>query len=156
MLLSEDGSHGRLAFPLHDESNTDISRLLLKIGIEILSPLLYALGTPSSAYDLSEAKRYLITGVGSHWPYFVLLNAEATPHLVSVFADCGEDHEYIRSCGFDIFLHEVDGGPVLFFAYGNCFFAISLSSRDTAWRQVLVEWGVAHVGCPVEYANLCG
>lgn len=155
LLLSSDGSHGKLVFPLHDDSNVDIARLLLKIGIETLSPLSHSECEPLT-YSLVDAKNYLVTGIGRPWPYFLLLDNNATPHLVSVFASCREEHDYIRDCGFDIFLHEIDRQPVLFFGFGNFFAAIALSSRDTSWRKVLVEWRAAHVGCPVEYAHLCG
>lgn len=155
MLFNQDGSRGKLVFPLHDDSNEDIARLLLKIGVEILYPVLHARDEPT-IYDLSEAKQYILTGDGAAWPYFVLLDGKATLHLVSVFASCREEHEYIRGSGFDIFLHEVDDKPILFFGFGAFFAAISLSSRETAWRAILVEWNTAHVGCPAEYSDLCG
>jgi hypothetical protein len=155
VLPGKDASHGMLVFPLHDDSNEDIARLLLKIGIEIVSPMLRVRGK-TLLYDLSEAKRYLVTGDGLPWPYFVLRDCTVVPHLTSVFSSVREEHEYIRKCGFDAFLHEVDGQPVLFFAYGSFFAAISLSSRNTAWRSILVEWGASHVGCPAEYAQLFG
>jgi hypothetical protein len=86
----------------------------------------------------------------------VLRDCKATSHLVSVFAATPDEHQYISDCGFDIFLHEVDNAPVLFFSYGSFFAAICLSSRSTAWRELLVTWGVSHVGCPYEYAHLSG
>lgn len=155
LVLSENGSHGKLVFELHDESNADIARLLLKIGVEVLSPLLHASGT-QLLYDISSAKQYLVSGGGPNWPYFVLLDNKAKSHLTSVLADCDEEREYMRSCGFDIFLHEIDGYPVLFFSYGAFFAGISLKSRDTSWRKVLVDWTVSHIGCPVEYAGQRG
>jgi hypothetical protein len=38
LLESVDGGRGQLVFPLHDQSNADIARLLLKIGVEITGP----------------------------------------------------------------------------------------------------------------------
>ena len=38
MLMDADGSSGKIIFPIHDQSNADIARLLLKIGVEIMAP----------------------------------------------------------------------------------------------------------------------
>lgn len=153
VLLSEDGSMGKWVFPLHDDGNADIARLLLKIGIEVISPMLRCRGD-TVTYDITSAKTHLLHHTDTPWPYFVLLDREAVSRLTSIFAELPDEHEYIQSCGFDIFLYEVDGNPVLFFGYGAFFAAICLSSRDTVWRRVLVEWGVKHVGCPKQYAHL--
>jgi hypothetical protein len=67
-----------------------------------------------------------------------------------------DEHEYMKSCGFDVFLHEVDDQPILFFRYGHFFSAICLSSRHTDWREILIEWKTSHVGCPIDYAYLQG
>ncbi len=155
LLVSDDGTRGRLVVPLHDETNADIGRFLLKIGIEILSPLLKN-GGERSSYDLQQAKKYLVTGAGEPWPYFLLRDRNATAHLVSVFDASPQDHEYVNLCGFDIFLHEIDDQPIVFLGYGAFFGALCLTSRDTGWRDVLVQWGASHVGCPSEYAQLCG
>jgi hypothetical protein len=155
LLVSADGSRGKLLFPVHDQSNADVARLLLKIGVEITAPLLLQQGQ-QPAYDLREAKQHLISNCAQPWPYFVLRDRKAIPHLVSVFAATPQEHGYISECGFDIFLHEVDNQPIMFFGYEAFFAAIGLGSRSTAWRDVLVNWGASHVGCPAEYAQLSG
>jgi hypothetical protein len=155
LLVSGDGSRGTLLLPFHDQSNVDVARLLLKIGVEITAPLL-SHQSQRPAYDFREAKNHVISDSSQTWPYFVLRDRNATPHLVSVFAAAQQEHDYITQCGFDIFLHEVDDEPIMFFGYGAFFAAISLSSRSTAWREVLVLWGASHVGCPLEYAGLSG
>jgi len=42
---------------------------------------------------------------------------------------------------------------VLFFTYGYFTAGISLASRNTEWRNYLIQWGVHFVGCPIEYVN---
>ena len=152
MLISQDEKRGTLVFPLHDDSNDDIARLMLKMGVELIFTL-----SPSNCEVpnnvLSDAKSYLIGGSGSSWPYFVLIDAMPTPHLISVFEQCSEMHQYVLNCGFDLFIHEIYGCPTLFFRYGFFMAGISLSSRDVEWRHILDEWGVRYVGCPVSYAS---
>jgi HNH endonuclease len=154
-LINKNGTHGKLVFPLHDESNEDIGRLLLKIGIEILSPLLHS-HKANSSYNLEEAKRYLVSGEGAPWPYFLLRDRRATQHLVSVFDSVPEEHEYIIQSGFDIFLHEIENQPIIFFGYSAFFAALCLTSREVEWRDVLVQWGASHVGCPKDFNHLSG
>ena len=52
-------------------------------------------------------------------------------------------------------MHEIDDKIVLFFNYGQFKAAIALTTRDTKWRNILIEWDVKHVGCPQEFSNLC-
>ena len=153
ILASPDGISGKLVVPLHDQSNADIARMLLKIGIEVTAPLLLQ-NNQVPIYDLRKAKEHLITSSTQPWPYFVLLDRKAIPHLVSVFSATPEHHDYICECGFDIFIHDVNDQLILFFAYGAFFAAISLSLPATDWREVLISWGVPHVGCPIACANL--
>jgi hypothetical protein len=155
LLVSADGTCGKLIFPFHDQSNSDIARLLLKIGVEITAPLLLQQGQEPT-YDLREAKKHLVSRSNQSWPYFVLRDRNATPHLVSVFVTTPEEYRYICECGFDIFLHDVDNQLIMFFGYGYFFAGICLTSRATGWRDVLVGWGASHVGCPLEYAHLYG
>jgi len=153
VLLSADRSTGKMVFRLHDDTNFDISKLLLKIGVEIITPILIA---PESTmnYDLSDAKKHLLGKTSEVWPYFLLRDASVENRLVSVLSCVPEEHEYIRSLGFDIFLHEVNDEPILFFIYGEFRGAICLTSRNTKWREILLEWKVPHVGCPLVYADL--
>lgn len=155
ILVSGDESRGKLILPFHDPSNVDIARLLLKIGVEVTAPMLCK-RSQRPAYDLLAAKNHVISDSNQTWPYFVLRDRNATSHLVSVFSATEEEHVYISQCGFDIFLHEVDDELILFFGYGTFFAAISLTSRCTAWREVLKMWSASHVGCPIEYAQLSG
>lgn len=155
LLISADKTSAKLAFRVHDETNLDIARLLLKIGIEISAPLA-DLRDQKIFYDFKRAKEYLVSCSEQPWPYFVLLDKNAVSHLVSVFSELPDEHAMIRESGFDIFLHEIDGKPILFFCYGAFFVAICLTSPDTDWRSILLEWRASHVGCPIQYAHLCG
>jgi len=151
MLLSPDGISGKIVFPLHDDSCYPIARLLLKIGIEIMAPSIA--GSLSRCNEFRLAKKHVIQAEENPWPYFVIRSASVDAHLVSVLASLPEEHEYVQSCGFDLFLHQVGDEVVLFFRYGYLRAGICLSSRELNWRQVLLDWDISHVGCPMDYSN---
>jgi hypothetical protein len=153
MLLDPNGDSGKIVFPLHDGSCYDITKLLLKIGVEVLTP---TLGCANSInhIDMQSAKNHIIGKDDSPWPYFVLRSESVEKHLISFLNSMPKEHEYMRSCGFDLFFHEVEDHVVLFFLYGQFRAAISLSSRKTEWRQVLIDWQISHLGCPIEFENL--
>ena len=150
-LLSPGGSSGKIVFPFHDDSCYAIARLLLKIGVEIMVPSLEE--WPKDFNRFRDARSHVVQTGGGPWPYFVLRSESVDARLVSVLSSLPVEHEYIQSCGFDVFLHQVDDEVILFFRYGEFRAGICLSSRNTNWRQVLVDWGVPHVGCPVEFSE---
>lgn len=152
MLLSPNGNSGKIIFPLHDDSCYAIARLLLKIGLEIMAPSLG--GREGVLKEFPDATNHVVQSSGVPWPYFVIRSESIDTYLVSVLTSVPEEHEYIRSRGFDVFLHQVDDDVVFFFRYDEFRAGICLSSRETKWRQVLVNWDVPHVGCPVEYSEL--
>lgn len=151
MLLSPDGSSGKIVCPLHDDSCYDIARLLLKMGIEIFTPC--TVGKTNCAKGFLLAKRHVLGADSSPWPYFILRSDDVDRRLVSVLTSVPAAHEYALSCGFDVFFHEVDDDAIFFFRYGQFRAGINLSSRETRWRQVLVEWGIPHVGCPLIFSE---
>ena len=151
---NEDFSKGKFIFLLHDDTCLDIARLLLKVGVEILEPVSQS-RTLGPQFDLQKAKQHILGIDQQLWPYFVLRSDTAEKHLVSVFNDLPDVHSYILSCGFDIFLHQVDDEIILFFNYGHFKAATSLTTRATDWRTILVKWNVPHVGCPAEFQDLC-
>jgi len=149
ILLSPDGRSGKFVFPLHDDSCYAIARLLLKMGVEIMAPCM--LGSPDGFNTLRCARDHVSRADEGPWPYFVIRSESVDSHLVSLLASLPTEHEYMQTCGFDIFLHEVEDDIVFFFRYGEFRAGICLSSRKTDWRKVLLDWGVPHVGCPVEF-----
>jgi len=153
-LWNEELSEGKFILLLHDETCLDIARLLLKVGVEILEPVFHS-GTHEFQCDLQAAKRHVLDIDQRLWPYFVLRSDAAEKHLVSIFDNLPNVHSYILSCGFDIFLHQVEDELILFFNYGHFKAATALTTQSTDWRQVLVEWDVPHVGCPAEFQDLC-
>jgi hypothetical protein len=153
ILWNEDFSAGKIPFLVHDETCLDITRLLLKIGVEIMVPVSQS-GLLGIQCDLQMAKRHILDIEKEPWPYFVLLSNSAEGHLVSVFEELPDVHSYIHSCGFDIFFHLIDGEIILFFNYTNFRAAIGLTTRATHWRDVFIKWGVPHVGCPAEFKDL--
>ena len=153
ILLGPNKDSNKIVLPFHDDSNYDIARLLLKIGVEILEPV-KRMGHSQVKLDLQEAKEHVLGKNSTGWPYFVLGSKSADDHLVSFLQALPEEHEFIRSCGFDIFFHEVEDQIVLFFYYGEFRAAISLVSRDARWKQILLDWRVSYVGCPIEFQNM--
>ncbi len=151
MILSSDGDSGKIVFPVHDDSCYAIARLLLKMGIEIVAPCLPENSQGFNRFQL--ATQYVLGLANSPWPYFLIRTNGVDSRLVSVLASLPEEHEYMLACGFDVFLHQVEEDIVFFFRYGEFRAGICLSSRRTSWRQILIEWGVPHVGCPIEFAE---
>jgi len=154
VLWNEDGSQGKIILLLHNETCLDIARLLLKIGVEVLEPVFQS-GAIDVQFDLAAAKQHILGPDPELWPYFVLRSDAAERHLVSIFSELPEIHSYILSHGFDIYIHQVDKEMILFFNYGHFKAAAALTSRSIDWRAILVEWEVPHVGCPVEFQDLC-
>lgn len=152
MLLKPDGKL-TMALPLHDESNIDVCRLLLKIGVELFSIMARASGQD---IDLDQARAFVLGRSLAPWPYFVLRGAGPPTQVVSVLNVAPSEHEYIKSCGFDLFLHQIDQDVVVMFQFGHFVGASCITSRDTKWIQVLRDWGTPFVGCPIEFAGLNG
>lgn len=152
LLLSSKGDSGKIAFPVHDSSCYAITRLLLKIGIEIISPR--SMEDSEIASKIYYAKQHVLGKSGFPWPYFLLRGKEVEDKLISVFHSTPIEHKYVLSCGFDLFLHQVEEDIVFFFRYGEFRAAICLSSIDTSWSQILTEWKISYVGCPIEFAEL--
>ncbi|WP_373005075.1 HNH endonuclease [Sulfurimonas sp.] len=141
----------KIIIPVHDKYNYDVAKLLLKIGVEILSKAYYK--ESFLINKLSEAKKHIIKDDSAIWPYFVIRNNKIHEHIISIFESFPEKHKYITSLGIDIFLQDVDDDIILFFFYGNFKVGISLTSRAINWLQVLDYWRIAYVGCPIEFKN---
>lgn len=152
LLVSSNGNSGRIAFPVHDSSCYSIARLLLKIGIEIMSPR--SICDSKTLNKIYLAKQHVLGKNKFLWPYFLIRGDEIEKKLLSVFVSTPIEHKYILSCGFDIFLHQIGEDIVVFFCYGEFRAGICLSSISTNWTQTLKEWKVSYIGCPVEFAEL--
>jgi hypothetical protein len=153
ILWNRNYSGGKIPILLHDETCLDITRLLLKIGIEVLEPSLQS-GLYESNIDLKKAKQYILGTSYLLWPYFVLLSNESEKHLTSIFADIPNVHSYILSLGFDIYLHQVNNEVILFFNYGHFKAAIALTTHAIDWRTILIDWEVPHIGCPSDFKDI--
>ena len=152
ILRNKNFSGEKIAIPIHDETCEDIARLLLKIGIEITAIALQA-GHPDIQGNFSEAKKHILSLDQELWPYFLIRSSGIERYVTSIFKNSPQEHNYIRSCGFDIFLHLAENEVIMFFSYG-CFCAgISLTSRGTNWRVLLQEWNISYVGCPIQFQN---
>jgi hypothetical protein len=152
-VLSSPGGTATVAFLVHDDSNADICRLLLKIGIELAGIVQQARGP---AMDLGAARAALLGRDAEPWPYFLLLASVPPPSLVSVLHETPEAHEYVVGLGLDLFLHEMGSEVVLVFQYGAFLSAIAITSRATARTEGLRDWKIPFVGCPVEFAGVHG
>ena len=146
----KDGS-GKMAFPLHDKSNADICRLLLKMGIELLA---VHDTSHKTKRNCRAAKEVILGNDLSPWPYFVLRDKQALSRLKSVFDVTPDVREYIRGLGFDLYLHEVENEVIFIFQYDNFLAATSLSSRSHDWIEIFNQWGTSYLGCPFEFAHL--
>jgi hypothetical protein len=149
-MRAANGATEKIAIPMHDSSNGDISRLLLKIGVELLAVLsrsaeLDALG------DFVSARDVVLGRDQEPWPYAVLTQGNVPSQMVSVFAETPGEHQYIRACGFDLFLHEIEEHKVLALQYGHFASTASISSRDLNWISILKSWNAPYVCCPVEF-----
>ena len=139
----------KIIIPIHDKYNYDVAKLVLKIGVEILSKAYYK---DSSLTDkLTEAKKHIIEDNSANWPYFIIRNGNIQKHILSIFESTPEDHQYITSLGIDIFFHEIGNDIILFFFYGHLKIGVSLTSREVTWIQILNYWELTYVGCPIEF-----
>lgn len=154
VLWDREFSGGRIVIPLHDITCYAIAKFLLKVGVEIGEVGRRAEQTDLQL-DFSHATKHVMGKDKNAWPYFVLTTSGVESHLVSVFAELEQVHDYVRSCGFDIFLHRVEDDIVLFLMYGSFWAGIALNTQDIEWTKILREWKVSCVGCPAEYAENC-
>jgi hypothetical protein len=152
VLWNETGTTGKIAVPLHDNTCVDISRLLLKMGLEITAVGQFY-GKIELKRDFNEAKKYVLGEDNNVWPYFVLMSPKVENKLTSILQAFPQEHKYIRNLGLDLFIHQVESEIIFFFIYGSFYAGISLTTRDTDWRSVFIEWGIPYVGCPKEYEN---
>lgn len=152
IIWREDGT-GAMAIPIHDKTNTDIARLLLKMGIELLA---VRAAVQRRECDYLAAKDFVLGNETLPWPYFILRDQKIFQKLTSVFNVEPDAREYIKSLGFDLYLHEVGDCQIFLFQYGEFLAAVSLSSRSIKWIPVFKEWGVSYVGCPHDFAHLHG
>lgn len=152
ILWNPKNSTARIAFPLHDETCSDISRFLLKIGVEITAVAKY-FGHPDIHADLDQARNFILGKSSKPWPYFILRSDKVKKHLTSVFIYDKYASDYMQLYGFDLFLHLINEEIVLFFSYGFFFAGISLTSRDTGWINVFEEWGISYTGYPLEFSQ---
>lgn len=153
VLWSSDYSSGKIIVPIHDKTCIDIARLLLKMGVEF-SEVAKRAGHQDIQHSFEDAKRYVLNLDNRPWPYVILRSGDILNHIVSVFEECADEHEYIRSCGFDVFLHLINNEIVLFFQYGHFWSGMSLTSRNTTWTEQLEEWHLPYVGCPKRFESL--
>lgn len=152
ILWRENGA-GTMAIPLHDATNSDIARLLLKMGVELLAVLDAGQGIE---LDRRAAKEVVLGIDVEPWPYFVLRDRESLRRLTSVFESAQEAREYIQTCGFDLYLHEIEDQEILFFQYGAFLAATSITSRSCDWTGIFKIWGGSYVGCPREFSHMHG
>jgi hypothetical protein len=148
ILYNDKSATYKMAFPIHDDSCNGISKLLLKIGLEIY------ITCKNSDEKFNNAINYILGKDDIPWPYFVIIDSTMQKYFVSMFKELPEDHEYIKSLGFDIFFHEIDDEICLIFSYGHFCSIISLTSRATGYCHFLEEKNIKYIGCPKEYSSI--
>jgi hypothetical protein len=70
----------KMAFPTHDNSCYDISKLLLKIGLEIY------IACSKNNELFSNAKNYILGKDDIPWPYFIIIDDITEKYFVSMFS----------------------------------------------------------------------
>ena len=85
--------------------------------------------------DVQAAADHVVGKDNNPWPYFILRSADVENRLTSVLQEFPEERDYVRNCGFDIFLHKVDDETVLFFSYGHFRAAVSLDITTDAMEE---------------------
>ena len=123
----------KMAFPAHDKNCYDISKLLLKIGLEIY------IACNENNEIFSDAKNYILGKNDIPWPYFIIIDDIIEKYFVSIFKEMPREHEYIKSLGFDICFHGINNEICLIFSYGHFLSIISLTSRTTEFCHFLKE-----------------
>lgn len=143
---------GKIVIPIHDKFNYDVTKLLLKIGVETLCGVENAISF-SSILILQNAKEHVLGINNKIWPYFVILSDNIDKHLISIFSETPDTHKYVTSLGFDIFFNKIEENIILFFTYGHFKYAINLTSRDPSWINELKKLEISYVGCPIEFVG---
>jgi hypothetical protein len=153
LLWNDCLQNGKFIIPIHDETCNDIARLLIKIGIEIIVTA-KQMGHFDTDKDFLEAREFVLGINPNVWPYLVLRSNDFDKNLTNIFAVFPDKHEYIRECGFDIYLHLIGNEIVLFFSYGYFHAGIAITNRSLEWQEALIAWEVPYVGCPIEFQNV--
>lgn len=149
--IFSNSNYNKLPILVHGNTDRDIARMLLKIGLELLA---FYNTYENISCNYNEAKRAILSNTDNLWPYFIIQSKEFKLKLISVFHNIPDYHHSIKQLGFDLFLYALDDHQVLFFEYGYVFTGISVSSPSTDWIKALDEWGALYVGCPIEYSHL--
>ncbi len=150
VLWGKDYASGKIAIPIHDETNNDISRLLLKIGVEV-SSVARRLGHIDIHNDFIDAKKFVLGLSRDLWPYLMIRSGNIDKFATSLFENAPQEHADIRSCGFDIYIYFVEEELIMFFSYGYFCAGISLTSRKLDWKTILQRWNLPYVGCPIQF-----
>lgn len=141
----EVGETTTLMFPAYSKYDTDICKLLLKIGIETSCALF--LENPSA---LDSAKEFILNKNDTSWPY--LLIQDKGYELKSPFSFSNLIYSHILASSFDIFVLKSDNDEIIFFfSYGHFLYAINLFSRELDWLMELENEGFKFLVFPKEF-----
>lgn len=148
----------KVIITVHNKFNYDISKLLLKIGIELMCRSYYINNpnneNPNLLLKYKEAKEHVLNKNTKPWPYFLITSDKINKHIVSTFADTPDVHKYICDLGFDIFIQETNDNDIIcIFLYGNFKHAINLTSQSPNWINEFRDLDISYVGCPIEFVE---
>jgi len=139
--------------PFEREMAVDMSRVLLKMGIELVSVHSWT-STGRFPDCLDDAKTFALKGEGLDWPMMILADVTIESRLRSLLLQDQMAWREARACSFDLFLHEIDSELVFFFRYGSFIYAVPLRERSTSWTKQLEQWGARFLAAPGPYAAL--
>jgi hypothetical protein len=96
----------QIRIPVHSDRCEDISKMLLKIGVE-LSAVGKHLGEGDFMFDPEKAVDFLLGKNKIPWPYFMPQDfIDVSSKVKSAFTDFPDIHEDVSECGFDVFFHK--------------------------------------------------
>lgn len=129
----------------HNKYDTDISKLLLKIGIEFLSVM--------NISNFNEAKAHIISKDNSLWPY-VLIQNKNDFKFDSIFKQISNYlYSHALASNFDLSFYEIEDDTIIFFEYGRYLYGINLSSRELTWLEDLKDDNIKYIVSPIEFAD---
>ncbi|MDC0932218.1 HNH endonuclease [Arcobacteraceae bacterium] len=131
----------------HNKFDIDISKLLLKIGIEMTCSL-----SLNNSDNIDNAKKFILNNENESWPF--LLIQDKGFQMKSLFGPSKFIHSHALASNFDIFIYENQTDELIFFfSYGYFLYAINLYSKNLNWLEELKNDNFKFVAFPIEFSK---
>lgn len=129
----------------HNKYDVDISKLLLKIGIEFLSIV--------NINNFNESKAHIISENNSLWPYVLVQNKNDFKFDSILKKISNYLYSHALASNFDLAFYEIEGDTIFFFKYGRYLYGINLSSRKLTWLNDLKNDHIKYIVSPIEFSD---